>query len=585
MQFSFCLITKNEEKNLDKCLAPIANLNMEIIIVDTGSTDKTKEIASKYTDKIYDFKWINDFSAARNYALEQASNDFVFFLDSDEFSTDFDINHLLKTAGKYPDAIGQITRRNKCHSESGDCIYIDLVERFFDKRLFYYTGAIHEQVTSRNNTPLKAFEMKWTVYHEGYYLSEEKQKEKGLRNIELLLNDLKKNPQDPYTYYQLGQSYNLFNDNDNALKYYEHGFSLIKDTSLKYTELLVIGYGQSLISADRFDDAALLYEKFPMYHDNADFLVMIGKANLSRSNLLRAVSNYKAALKCTRYQTEGTNSFISNHNLGCIYEALGNTEKALLYYNAALPYEPSKEKLKTFQKKTDSKAMTLAIINYQPYNYLELLFNSLEEQTVSITSLEIILLNAAKDEKCYALMKQFEAKYEDNVILLPSVPDIDINIAVQTVYSYSGCDTVMFITDALIPTPDALRLFISASNLDKYNVIKSSCIQINIPASLSGINAISYLENNINKINDSQLNLRAYPVIMSEEIKLECEKKRLLSKPLCSTMYNSDFINSGICFSLEYFNNDTTYLEKNLYDKISSLFIIENICFILLSYE
>ena len=70
---SLCMIVKNEENVLDRCLSSIADLMDEIIIVDTGSTDRTKEIASKYTDLIYDFPWINDFSAARNFSFSKAT--------------------------------------------------------------------------------------------------------------------------------------------------------------------------------------------------------------------------------------------------------------------------------------------------------------------------------------------------------------------------------------------------------------------------------------------------------------------------------------------------------------------------------
>ena len=70
---SLCMIVKNEEKKLERCLSSYAPLMDEIIVVDTGSTDKTKEIASRFTDKIYDFEWINDFSAARNFAFSPSS--------------------------------------------------------------------------------------------------------------------------------------------------------------------------------------------------------------------------------------------------------------------------------------------------------------------------------------------------------------------------------------------------------------------------------------------------------------------------------------------------------------------------------
>ncbi len=84
IEISLCMIVKNEEKVLERCLKSIADLMDEIIIVDTGSTDRTKEIAKKYTDKIYDFEWIDDFSAARNFSFSKATKDYIYAADADE---------------------------------------------------------------------------------------------------------------------------------------------------------------------------------------------------------------------------------------------------------------------------------------------------------------------------------------------------------------------------------------------------------------------------------------------------------------------------------------------------------------------
>lgn len=81
---SLCMIVKNEEKVLRRCLDSVHDLVDEIIIVDTGSTDKTKEIAKAYTDKIYDFTWIGDFAAARNFSFSKCSMDYIYHADADE---------------------------------------------------------------------------------------------------------------------------------------------------------------------------------------------------------------------------------------------------------------------------------------------------------------------------------------------------------------------------------------------------------------------------------------------------------------------------------------------------------------------
>src|SRR5689334_11976737 len=81
---SLCMIVKDEEENLDRCLESVKDVSDEIIIVDTGSTDQTKERALKWTLHVFNFKWIEDFSAARNYSFNQATMDYILWLDADD---------------------------------------------------------------------------------------------------------------------------------------------------------------------------------------------------------------------------------------------------------------------------------------------------------------------------------------------------------------------------------------------------------------------------------------------------------------------------------------------------------------------
>ena len=85
MKFSLCMIVKNEEAVLNRCLESMASAMDEIIIVDTGSTDATKKIAAAYTDQIYDFAWTGNFAEARNYAASKATGDYIYTADADEY--------------------------------------------------------------------------------------------------------------------------------------------------------------------------------------------------------------------------------------------------------------------------------------------------------------------------------------------------------------------------------------------------------------------------------------------------------------------------------------------------------------------
>ena len=95
-KLSLCMIVKDEEKNLDNALKNSKIYADEIIIVDTGSKDRTKEIAFKYTDKVFDFEWVNDFSKARNFAFDKANYEYLMWLDGDDFLLDDSVNNILK---------------------------------------------------------------------------------------------------------------------------------------------------------------------------------------------------------------------------------------------------------------------------------------------------------------------------------------------------------------------------------------------------------------------------------------------------------------------------------------------------------
>ncbi|TJX54288.1 glycosyltransferase family 2 protein, partial [Soehngenia saccharolytica] len=165
MNISVCIIVKNEQNNIEHCLKCLTPYMPEIIVVDTGSTDNTKAIASQYTDRVYDFPWINDFAAAKNFAISKATNSYVMVLDSDEFIESLDIQKLQEELQKHPYQVGRIFRRNVFERNGIQQENTEWINRIFSKELFHYEGCIHEQVTAINGEAYKTYQTPVVILH------------------------------------------------------------------------------------------------------------------------------------------------------------------------------------------------------------------------------------------------------------------------------------------------------------------------------------------------------------------------------------------------------------------------------------
>jgi glycosyltransferase involved in cell wall biosynthesis/2-polyprenyl-3-methyl-5-hydroxy-6-metoxy-1,4-benzoquinol methylase len=148
-KISCCMIVKDEEDNLSRCLKSVTEFVDEIVIVDTGSTDNTKTIARRFTDKIYDLEWKEDdglgnFSRARNYSVDQATGDYIFWIDADEQLENWRLLYKYLTSDYYD---GVMLKQRQCMSkQSHDSgINVDVMhDRLFKKGQIRFTGVVHE---------------------------------------------------------------------------------------------------------------------------------------------------------------------------------------------------------------------------------------------------------------------------------------------------------------------------------------------------------------------------------------------------------------------------------------------------------
>ncbi|MCL5125413.1 MAG: glycosyltransferase family 2 protein [Deltaproteobacteria bacterium] len=148
ISISLCMIVKNEEGVIAHCLDTVKDIIDEIIILDTGSTDRTKEIVSRYTDRIYDFSWIDDFAAARNYSFSHATKEYILWLDADDVVLEEDRQKLLelkKTMDMSIDAVNM--HYVLAYDQHGSAIFSLRRNRLVKAcRHFQWVGAVHEYI-------------------------------------------------------------------------------------------------------------------------------------------------------------------------------------------------------------------------------------------------------------------------------------------------------------------------------------------------------------------------------------------------------------------------------------------------------
>lgn len=145
---SLCMIVKNEEMHIARCLDSIAGLVEEIIIVDTGSTDRTVEIVSDYTSKVYSYPWTDDFSDARNYSFSKASMDYCMWLDADDILQETEKDKFLQLKQSLSsDTDIVMMKYNTAFDEAGMPSFSYFRERWIRNSSKYrWIGAVHEVI-------------------------------------------------------------------------------------------------------------------------------------------------------------------------------------------------------------------------------------------------------------------------------------------------------------------------------------------------------------------------------------------------------------------------------------------------------
>lgn len=255
---SVCIIAKNEEKKISKCLKSVQDIADEIIIVDTGSTDDTINISKEFNAKVIEFPWENDFSSARNKALESASKDWLLFIDCDEALDNTQI-FSLKDSLQYSNYLGfRLELINVIDNKPYKGDY--LLRIIKNNSGFYFSGKINEKLKNhiyKDSFEDKIFDLEFLIYNFGYDYTNKALNKRCNRNLSIY-SSYSEEKKDYLFYYNLGNEYFLLNNPSKAVDNYLK--SLYLNDNLFINSYIVFSIIKTYYKVQKFNKAILIGE-------------------------------------------------------------------------------------------------------------------------------------------------------------------------------------------------------------------------------------------------------------------------------------------------------------------------------------
>ncbi|MDU0331703.1 glycosyltransferase [Paenibacillus sp. 3LSP] len=392
---SLCMIVKDEEKVISRCLDSVQGLVDEIIIIDTGSVDNTKTIARKYTKHVYDFKWGNDFSAARNESLRYATAKWILVLDADEYINSSDIEGLrnalrLTTTDKdslksFMLPIHNFTGRTVDPSR----IMISQGARIFENHKgMYYSSPIHEQLTS-DHYKITFQNLPYPVYHDGYTEIRVKGHNKSERNLSILESmKTEEKLQDPYFCFILGNAYISDNQLEKAGQLYRACLASSTPNHSWYIHLLDNLISTELKLENYVEAYQLIQQAIQQYPGISDYYCHLGLLYDQFGMFQQAIGYFEQALKCAETAVRQNRPY-------------WNVQPS---YGSTVPLQMLLKLHNQLGHKTDAVRYGVQLLQIQPRNYTvlqqvwELLIQAEQDNEAIIRLFQTVYPNASAIE-------------------------------------------------------------------------------------------------------------------------------------------------------------------------------------------
>ena len=336
-RISLCMIMRDEEEHLARCLTSVQGIVDEIVIVDTGSVDRSIEIAESFGATVLHEEWQGDFATPRNTGIDAATGDWILVLDADEELIDGarvrDLLHDEEIEGYC------LREVNFIGEELGVESVVNSAFRLFRNRPAYrYDGALHEQIMGKVD-PVGGVCTRFVgieIHHYGYLEPTSRAKEKTDRNMAIVMEEVARKPTDSFTLFNAGVEFQRIGDHETALGYFRRSFDELASLKAYYASLLLRNIVASLHSLERWDEALdVLSDALQAYPDFTDLHYLQGQIHTGRREYRAAVKSFRRAIELgdhdgARYLAQaGMGSFYSWHALGQLYEMMGDTHEAV----------------------------------------------------------------------------------------------------------------------------------------------------------------------------------------------------------------------------------------------------------------
>lgn len=488
---SLCMIVKNEEENIVRCLKSVQDYVDEIIILDTGSTDWTPLLAKELGATVYFAKWENDFSKARNQSIKPARGRWILYLDADE-EISAETGKKLRLLAESADADGfYFSIINYTSKDKNAQKQIGVNLRMFKNNANYkFEGSLHEQIKPsilKENSNAKIIHSGLSILHYGYCSDNANRKQKTKRNIDILQRVVKNNPKDHFSHYNLAVSYYVTGQLEKA-KYH---YLLAKKHLPKSADYLPVFYRNFAVcfyDLGEYENALkLLTEGLALFPDYPDLYYLQGQIFAALNLFEQAKNSFLSCLKFKKINpnyvfTAGVESFLSCEQLADIYFILGDWAQALDYQLMAV-----KSGAKSYKSvlRLAQMAKRYFVKSEEVYNYLQ---KNLSEQ--SEHQLIKIIYDAGLYELVLKKVKQLPDNDDVELLLITAKSYMRIKnwqqaekVLQKITQPYSDSETCKRITEFFIGNPKSrllaedFELFDKLLLYDQYRAenILSSC--------------------------------------------------------------------------------------------------------------